>query len=550
MKEEEDGYEGVPILRRRGRYKCTCNVLKYASAVELRLLKDVSSLAPIIECDTGTDTGRHVGEAKSVALCGSSTLLTFFFYVLLQHNSHVLAALALPGSKAFDFYQKSIRRFFLNVMVKQQERKALERKQESEEKEEKKETAIGEGNAEEGKEEKEEEKKKQEEEEEKENEELVSILKEKEEKEKEQQDSDGYPMSGDAYDLLMFLLISLKHRDRDFQFLAANVSSLLCLQPVHPQLLRDFSSLTLQGEDARRPRKEKEEEAVEMRGGEEGQQDGSEEGSASKRKNRSALSSTREGGGEEERRGPDKEGKGKGKDVPRPAVERMADKPVVYQLHRLIEGYKCYMRHPSWKVRSAIVRLSELLGCQYRMLLSGSPTYRLLVDICILGLQDQQPEVQQSAKAALSYLLLSCTDEEYRHYTEVFLEIAGPVPSSSSSSSSSQRQLRRKEEEGEEEDEEEKKKRRVNPIAGVLGLSALVHAVPFDVPPWLPHAITSLAKYASTRMPDNVRRHVEKTLQEFYRTHQDAWQQLHVHKFSPEQLDVLETYKGRPTYFA
>lgn len=322
-------------------------------------------------------------------MCGASTLLTYYFYVLLQHDAYVLAAAALPGSKAFDFYQRSIRRFFLKVLTKEKERKALGKKRESreetEENGENKETATAEGNEERQEEEtkekqeedeelkgreEEEKKKKQEkeeelrkeEEEEKENEELVSLLKEQEEKEKEE-DVDGHRMSaGDACDLLMLFLVSIKHPDRDFQFLAANVSSLLCLQPLEPQLLRDFSSLALH-EVERRPRKE--EEIVEKGGGgEEEEQDGlddeEEEGSPSERKtNKSSLSVRR---GEEERRDKsDKERKDKEKDLRRHgAVERMADTPVVYQLHRLINGYKCYMRHPSWKVRSAIVRLSEV----------------------------------------------------------------------------------------------------------------------------------------------------------------------------------------------
>lgn len=49
------------------------------------------------------------------------------------------------------------------------------------------------------------------------------------------------------------------------------------------------------------------------------------------------------------------------------------------------------------------------------MVAGQSSTYRLFVDVCILGLEDQQPEVQQIAKASLSSLLLSCTDEEYMH---------------------------------------------------------------------------------------------------------------------------------------
>ena len=45
-------------------------------------------------------------------------------------------------------------------------------------------------------------------------------------------------------------------------------------------------------------------------------------------------------------------------------------------------------------------------------------------------------------------------------------------------------------------------------------------------------------------------REVEKCLQEFFRTHQEGWDFSHRAAFTDDQLDALDTYKGRPTYFA
>ena len=47
-----------------------------------------------------------------------------------------------------------------------------------------------------------------------------------------------------------------------------------------------------------------------------------------------------------------------------------------------------------------------------------------------------------------------------------------------------------------------------------------------------------------------LQREVERSLQEFLKTHQEGWESFHRSAFSEEQLDVLDTYKGRPTYFA
>eukprot|EP00922_Rhytidocystis_sp_ex-Travisia-forbesii_P015376 GHVS01022934.1.p1 GENE.GHVS01022934.1~~GHVS01022934.1.p1 ORF type:complete len:2097 (+),score=211.49 GHVS01022934.1:68-6358(+) len=199
--------------------------------------------------------------------------------------------------------------------------------------------------------------------------------------------------------------------------------------------------------------------------------------------------------------------------------------------HRLVTGllpaFEQYIANDSWKIRNVIVRLTETLGCYLRMILYRSNEYSRLVDICITALEDQQTEVRLSAKQALSSLFMTCNDDECKHYTEVFKRLAGPPnPKVGQESSASAK------------------------LAGVFGLGALVLAHPYSVPEWLPETVTSLGSYGNAKMPDNIRREVEKCLQEFYRTHQDAWQQLHVRKFSECQLDVLETYKGRPIYFA
>eukprot|EP00922_Rhytidocystis_sp_ex-Travisia-forbesii_P015375 GHVS01022933.1.p1 GENE.GHVS01022933.1~~GHVS01022933.1.p1 ORF type:complete len:2089 (+),score=225.43 GHVS01022933.1:40-6306(+) len=199
--------------------------------------------------------------------------------------------------------------------------------------------------------------------------------------------------------------------------------------------------------------------------------------------------------------------------------------------HRLVTGllsqFEQYIGSDSWKIRNVIVRLTETLGCYLRMLLYRSNEYSRLVDICITALEDQQTEVRLSAKQALSSLFMTCNDDECKHYTEVFKRLAGPPnPKIAQDASASAK------------------------LAGVFGLGALVHAHPYSVPDWLPETVTALASFGNAKMPDSIRREVEKCLQEFYRTHQDAWQQLHVQKFSECQLDVLDTYKGRPIYFA
>jgi len=186
----------------------------------------------------------------------------------------------------------------------------------------------------------------------------------------------------------------------------------------------------------------------------------------------------------------------------------------------------CLLSH-SWKVRETVVRLVEMLGCHLRMLLFKSPDYSRLISIGINALLDSHSEVRQAAKQSLASLFMTCTSAECKAYTDTFRGLSGHwLPTSKATTATPEAS------------------------AGVLGLSALVQAVPYHVPEWLPKTITLLARYGNAKAPDTIRREVEKCLQEFFRTHQDAWQQLHSGKFSQEQLDILETYKGRPIYFA
>ncbi|PFH36451.1 hypothetical protein BESB_046430 [Besnoitia besnoiti] len=454
----QDGAQGD--ARRADETPCGCCISVYQRQLQDLLLGSAAALAPAIDADTGPEAGRQPGSSKSPFLCGSATILTSMFYSLLQHDAFVLAACAAGGPRALDWCLSASAAFLAKMKGAQEPQ-----------------TAGSEEDA-----------------------------------------GDDEPL-GVAGGPLMFLLAASKHPDRDIQGLAANVGKIVCLQPMQPQLLRDFSALQAAAQAAA---------GAGARGAED-----AEGGVAEPREETQAGG----GGASPETLLAQREEGGQRPPPMSRILREVARAPVVKQLHMLVEAFASYMRHPSWKVRCAAVRLSELLGCQYRMLLFGSETYRRLVEVGIVGLQDPQPEVQQAAKVALSFLLLSCTDQECRYYTQVFLQIAGPStapaaggrPDEAARSSLAQQR---------------------SPLAGVLGLAALVHAAPFHVPGWLPETITCLAKYANAKMSDTIRRHVEKTLQEFYRTHQDAWRQLHVRKFSPEQLDVLETYKGRPTYFA
>jgi proteasome activator subunit 4 len=83
--------------------------------------------------------------------------------------------------------------------------------------------------------------------------------------------------------------------------------------------------------------------------------------------------------------------------------------------------------------------------------------------------------------------------------------------------------------------------------AGVLGLSSLLQAFPYDVPEWMPGVMVFLARYVSD--PPPVSTTVKKVFGDFKRTHQDTWHEDQK-QFSQEELEVLTDMLISPSYYA
>ncbi|KAI8099232.1 uncharacterized protein BX664DRAFT_272366 [Halteromyces radiatus] len=83
--------------------------------------------------------------------------------------------------------------------------------------------------------------------------------------------------------------------------------------------------------------------------------------------------------------------------------------------------------------------------------------------------------------------------------------------------------------------------------AGVLGLSCLVNAFPYEVPEWMPSVLCQLANCMSD--PAEIQSTIRKTFSDFRRTHSDTWHE-DVTKFSEDQLSVLSDMLISPSYYA
>ncbi|KAF9193043.1 hypothetical protein BGZ51_004276 [Haplosporangium sp. Z 767] len=83
--------------------------------------------------------------------------------------------------------------------------------------------------------------------------------------------------------------------------------------------------------------------------------------------------------------------------------------------------------------------------------------------------------------------------------------------------------------------------------AGVLGLSSLLDAFPYDVPKWMPEVMVFLSGYFSD--PPPVSTTVKKVFGDFKRTHQDTWHEDQKW-FTAEELEVLSDMLISPSYYA
>ncbi|KAI5078578.1 hypothetical protein GOP47_0006249 [Adiantum capillus-veneris] len=81
----------------------------------------------------------------------------------------------------------------------------------------------------------------------------------------------------------------------------------------------------------------------------------------------------------------------------------------------------------------------------------------------------------------------------------------------------------------------------------VLGLSAVIFSVPYDMPSWLPDIVTLLADFSNQPWP--IRGTVRKTISDFRHTHSDMWE-FQKEAFTEQQLEVLSNLTSSATYFA
>jgi len=158
------------------------------------------------------------------------------------------------------------------------------------------------------------------------------------------------------------------------------------------------------------------------------------------------------------------------------------------------------------------------------------------IGLLISKLSDPQLEVRELAALSLSGLVKTSFREKIPSIIELFKKnLKIPLPGKKKIGDSPQP--------SNVNDSEVILKRH----AAVLGLSSVVLAFPFDVPPFLPLVLELLVAHIDDPLP--IQSTVKKVMADFRRTHQDTWH-LDKEAFSEQQLEILSELLVAPSYYA
>ncbi|CAI2354209.1 unnamed protein product [Caenorhabditis sp. 36 PRJEB53466] len=183
--------------------------------------------------------------------------------------------------------------------------------------------------------------------------------------------------------------------------------------------------------------------------------------------------------------------------------------PAAVQQFQQILGSPCW-----WKSKVAALKMIRML------VFSNRYVFRAHRDeigmILVNSLNDNQIEVREKAAESLSTLLQA-----------KFFEMTAELVQKFSFAAHS--------------------KDAIQAHGGVLGLSAIVLAFPYSVPPFLPGVLMTICRFATDKNA-TIRDAVKRALSEFKRTHQDSWRE-HEQQFNEDQLMVLRDLLISPNYY-
>ncbi|CAG8434329.1 1354_t:CDS:10 [Diversispora eburnea] len=190
---------------------------------------------------------------------------------------------------------------------------------------------------------------------------------------------------------------------------------------------------------------------------------------------------------------------------------------------------------PSWHVRVKALPVLQVFFFKHLFMLSEEKMIKVM-DVVSGKLKDSQIEVRQLAAVTLSGLIRCSQRDAIASLKNQFTRLldtkipprkrTGQAPRATLPPGFQEAVLARH--------------------AGVLGLSCLIDAFPYEVPKWMPEVLVKLANYISDPVP--IQTTVKKTFADFRRTHQDSWHE-DMKQFTEDQLLMLSDMLISPSYY-
>lgn len=190
----------------------------------------------------------------------------------------------------------------------------------------------------------------------------------------------------------------------------------------------------------------------------------------------------------------------------------------------------------SWHTKIRILPILQVFFFKHLFYISSEMKDKI-INLLAQTLQDSRIEVRQLANETLSGIIRCSSRESIEHLKNYFEELL-------------KEKLPKKSKDGTIKDLKEKpeyNKILIKRHAGVLGLSSLVQAFPYEIPKWLPEVLCSIALCINN--PSPIHATVKKTCADFKRTHQDSWHE-DIQKFTDDQLSILTDLLISPSYYA
>lgn len=238
--------------------------------------------------------------------------------------------------------------------------------------------------------------------------------------------------------------------------------------------------------------------------------------------------------------------------------------PIMDRLDNIVNNIKG-LDFNNYKNRLFKIRLNTIIGEFYSPLLNGTRIELDIINNIISGLFEDQSEIKYISKLALCTLFRALNNSRCINYIRLFKIWINRMEKVNNNNNLDEMKILKlinfnnledifsliedKTQSQSSENNISKNNERYN-RAGVLGLISIILSHPYDIPFWLPETITFLANYSGNRNISQIlKKQIQECIQEFFKTHQDGWNFIHKHKFNQYQLEILDTYKGRPTYF-